>query len=141
LGPRKSCGRDHVTFFITKNNHIGLVLDKFIPDEDGDWEFSLAIAGLGNFFFDGKLAIDLSTNPEQGESFFGLGTVDVRTVIKGLKAKQTYHMEIRLGNATFIAGGSPFTCRGGIQFGAIRQIGEEDAIRDAVALAKESDGM
>jgi beta-glucosidase len=112
---------------------------KFIPDEDGDWEFSLAIAGLGNFFFDGKLAIDLSTNAEQGESFFGLGTVDVRTVIKGLKAKQTYHMEIRIGNATFIAGGSPFTCRGGIQFGAIRQIGEEDAIRDAVALAKESD--
>lgn len=113
---------------------------KFIPDEDGDWEVGLAIAGTGNLFVDGKLAIDLSTNPIQGESFFGLGTIDVRTVIKDLKAGQSYNVEIRLSNSQFVARGSPFTCRGGIRFGTIRQVGEEDAIRDAVALAKESDG-
>lgn len=114
---------------------------KFTPDEDGDWEFGLAIAGSGNLFIDGKLAIDLSTNPVQGESFFGLGTTDVRTVMQGLKADQSYNVEIRLSNSTFVARGAPFTCRGGIRFGAIRQVGDEDAIRYAVTLAEESDGM
>lgn len=112
----------------------------FIPDEDGDWEFGFAIAGLGNLFIDGKLAIDLSTNPVQGELFFGLGTDEVRTVVKGLKAKQAYSVEARLGNAPFVAKGIPFTCWGGIQLGGLRQIGDEDAIRDAVNLAGESDG-
>jgi len=112
---------------------------KFIPDEDGDWEFGLAIAGSGNLFVDGKLVIDLSTDPIQGKSFFGLGTIDVRKVVKGLKAGQSYNTEIRLSNSTFVARGAPFTCRGGILFGANRVVGDEDAIKHAVALAKESD--
>ena len=40
-----------------------------------------------------------------------------------------------------MARGAPFTCRGGILFGANRVVGDEDAIKHAVALAKESDGM
>ena len=60
--------------------------------------------------------------------------------MKGLKAGQRYDLEIRLSNAEFIARGSPFTCRGGIRLGGIRQIGEEQAINEAVQLAKESDG-
>lgn len=82
----------------------------------------------------------MSTDPIQGEAFFGLGTIDLRKVVPGLKAGQAYNVEIRLSNSQFVARGSPFTCRGGIRFGAMRQVGEEDAIRDAVALAKESDG-
>jgi beta-glucosidase len=50
-------------------------------------------------------------------------------------------MEIRLSNMAFMSRGAPFTCRGGIRFGGIRKVGEEDAIRHAATLAKESDGM
>lgn len=113
---------------------------KFIPDEDGDWEIGLNVAGIGNLFIDGKLVIDLSTDPVQGEAFFGLGTIDVRTVVKGLKAGQEYSLEIRLSNADFVARGSPFICWGGIRLGGIRQFGGDEAIEEAVQLAKESDG-
>lgn len=98
------------------------------------------LAGKGNLFLDGNLVIDLSTNPEQGEAFFGLGTVDLRAVVKGLTKGQTYDLEIRMNNASFLSRGSPFTCRGGIRLGGIRQIEEEQEIKNAAKLAKESDG-
>lgn len=111
-----------------------------MPDEDGDWEFGLSLAGSGNLFIDKKLVIDLSTNPEQGESFFGLGTIDVRAVVPKLKAGQTYDLELRVSNGTFIARGSPFKCWGGIRIGGIQQIDDDEAIGRAVKIAKESDG-
>ena len=63
-------------------------------------------------FIDEKLIIDLSVNPKQGDSFFGLGTVDIRTVMKGLKAGTQHKVEVRLSNQEFIGRGAPFTTRG-----------------------------
>ncbi|TFK55623.1 glycoside hydrolase family 3 protein [Heliocybe sulcata] len=111
----------------------------FVPDESGDWEIGLNITGSGNLFFDGNMVIDLSTNPEQGEGFFGLGTVDVHATVKGLEAGKAYPLEIRLSNAEFIGRGAPFTCRGGIRAGAAKYVDEEEGISNAVKLAKESD--
>ncbi|KAG6888900.1 hypothetical protein C0992_007139 [Termitomyces sp. T32_za158] len=116
----------------------GILTAKFTPDQDGDWEFGLSIAGRGNLFLDQKLIIDLS-NPVQGESFFGLGTTDVRTIVKGMKAGQTYHLELRLNNAEFAARGSPFACWGGVRLGGMRQIIADEGIAEAVMLAKEAD--
>lgn len=84
--------------------------------------------------------IDLSTDPELGEAFFGLGTIDARAVINGLKAGHEYKIDIRLSNAAFVSRGSPFTCRGGIRLGAIKRVDKEEALNDAVRAAKESDG-
>ncbi|KAF7975113.1 hypothetical protein HWV62_10399 [Athelia sp. TMB] len=111
----------------------------FTPDESGPWEFGLSIAGTGNLFLDGSLLIDLSTNPPQGESFFGLGTIDKRVVVPALEKGKAYKVELRLSNAAFLARGSPFTCRGGIRFGGARVVNEDEAIADAVKLAKEAD--
>jgi beta-glucosidase len=58
-----------------------------------------------------------------------------------MKAGQSYNVEIRLSNAAFVSREAPFTCRGGIQFGGIRQVGEDTAIQHAVTLANESDGL
>ncbi|KAF5388345.1 hypothetical protein D9615_000633 [Tricholomella constricta] len=113
---------------------------KFTPDEDGDWEFGLSIAGRANLFLNQKLVIDLSTNPPQGESFFGLGTSDEQTVVKGLKAGQVYDLELRLSNAEFAVRGSPFRCWGGVRMGAMKQINGDGAITEAVQLAKAADG-
>ncbi|KAG5648832.1 hypothetical protein DXG03_000181 [Asterophora parasitica] len=116
------------------------ITGKFSPDEDGDWEFGLSLAGRGNLFLDEKLIVDLSTDPTQGESFFGLGTTDVRTVVTGLRAGQTYDLELRLCNADFAARGSPFLCWGGVRLGAMKRISADGAIADAVQLAKEANG-
>ncbi|KAI5827683.1 glycoside hydrolase family 3 protein [Schizophyllum commune Tattone D] len=112
---------------------------KFTPDESGDWDFGLNLAGRGNLFLDGKLVIDLSTNPELGEAFFGLGTVDVKRTVKGLKAGQTYDLEIRINSADFQARSSPFECYGGIRLGAMPSTDAEEAIREAVEVARASD--
>ncbi|KAG6861560.1 hypothetical protein C0995_014856 [Termitomyces sp. Mi166 len=112
---------------------------KFTPDQDGDWEFGLTIAGRGNLFLDQKLIIDLS-KPIPGKSFFGLGTSDVRTVVKKLKAGQTYDLELRLSNAEFAARGSPFVCWGGVRLGGMHQISVDEGIAQAVSLAAEADG-
>ena len=111
----------------------------FTPDEDGDWDLGLAISGEGNLFFDGKLTIDLSNNPPVGDAFFGLGTIDARTVLKNLKKGQSYKIEIRLSNGTFISRGAPFFCRGGIILGAAKKVDEEVALKEATELAKKSD--
>lgn len=112
---------------------------KFTPDEDGDWELGLTIAGRGNLFLDQKLVIDLTTAPVQGESFFGLGTTDVRTVVKDLKAGKKYDLELRLSNAEFAARGSPFDCWGGVRIGAMRQIKGDEAIAEAINIARNVD--
>ncbi|KAH8830267.1 glycoside hydrolase family 3 protein [Flagelloscypha sp. PMI_526] len=111
----------------------------FVPDQDGDWNFSLNLAGEGNLFVDGNLVIDLSTDPKQGESFFGLGTIDVSNIVKDLKAGQTYSLEVRCSSAQFQSRGSPFTCWGGIRLGGQRVFNEEEAIADAAKLAKDTD--
>jgi len=110
----------------------------FTPDADGDWDFGLSILGRGNLFLDRKLIIDLSTDPAQGDSFFGLGTPDARTVVKSLKAGQTYELELRLSNVDFAASDS-FVCWGGIRLGGIWKINEDSAIAEAVKLAKDAD--
>ena len=61
-------------------------------------------------------------------------------MIHGLEANKKYDMEIRTTTSQLDPRGSPFTSRGGIRVGAMRQVKEEDAIRDAIDLAKKSDG-
>ncbi|KDQ29545.1 glycoside hydrolase family 3 protein [Pleurotus ostreatus PC15] len=124
----------------TKVNEVCYIryTTKFTPDETGSWELGLSVAGAGNLFVDSKLLIDLSTDPEQGESFFGLGTVEKREVID-LEAGKTYDFEIRISNASFVSRGSPFSCRGGIRLGGCRKSGGARDIEEASKLAAESD--
>lgn len=99
----------------------------------------MTVSGGGNLFVDGKLAVELSKNPPLGEAFFGLGTIDARSVVKDLKKGRPYKLEVRLSNGTFISRGAPFFCRGGIRVGAARKVGAEVALNEAVELAKQSD--
>jgi beta-glucosidase len=113
----------------------------FVPDESGDWQFGMMIAGSGNLFLDEKLIIDLSTDPEQGDGFFGLGTIYTRTVVKDLEKGREYKVELRIDTHTFQARGSPFAgCYGGLTIGAAKVIDESEAIAHAVKVASEADG-
>lgn len=86
---------------------------------------------------DGKPFIDL-TNPTQGDAFFGLGTAEVRRIVPLKKGKE-YNIDIRICNAEFIERGSPFSCRGGVRLGAVRNIDLDVAITEAVDAAKAAD--
>ncbi|KIJ69935.1 glycoside hydrolase family 3 protein [Hydnomerulius pinastri MD-312] len=111
----------------------------FTPDESGDWQFGLNIAGRGNLFLDNTLLIDLSTNPPQGENFFEKGTADVLGLAKGLVKGQTYRLEVRLSNEEFVNRGPPVPCWGGLRIGAFCKFEEESGLRRAVDAAKEAD--
>lgn len=114
---------------------------KFIPDEDGEWEFGLNLAGRGNMFLDRKLVIDLSAAPFNPDALFGAGTQDMRSFVKDLKAGQAYDLEIRISNADFANQALPFPFWGVIRAGGIKNVDGDAAIQQAVELAKESDGQ
>lgn len=101
----------------------------------------MSIAGRGNLFINRKLVIDQSTAPEQGQAFFGMGTKDIKVVVRGLNAGEEYDLEIRISNTEFVARGTPFKCWGGIRLGGVRLVDGETAIQDAVKLAKEAEGL
>lgn len=86
---------------------------------------------------DGKPIIDL-TNPTQGDAFFGMGTAEVRHVVSLQKGRE-YNVDIRICNAEFIERGTPFSCRGGIRLGAIRNVDLDVAMNEAVDAAKAAD--
>ncbi|KAJ3516286.1 hypothetical protein NLJ89_g1217 [Agrocybe chaxingu] len=111
---------------------------KFTPDEDGDWAIGINVTGAGNVFLDGKIIIDLSTNPPPVSLFTGSLPPDTRTIVKGLKGGQAYDLEVRIDNSTY-APLSPFPFWGVLRAGAIRDVNPEAAIEEAVAFAKESD--
>jgi beta-glucosidase len=89
---------------------------------------------------DGKLLVDVSTDPKRGDSFFNTGTTEERAVLKGLKAGQEYKLEARLSNADFAGKIVQFPSWGGIRIGGVSKVEGKQAIADAVKLAGESDG-
>lgn len=111
----------------------------FTPDEDGDWKFDLSVSGRGNLFFDGRLVIDLSTNPVPGDAFFGMGTETKHAVIKDLKAGKPYSVEVRISNKEFVLSGPPFTAWGGMRLGGYKFVTDEQALIDANELARKAD--
>lgn len=58
----------------------------------------------------------------------------------GLKAGQTYNLEIRLENEDVTKRGAPFISWGGIRLGGARKIDYKLELEHAVKLAKEADG-
>ena len=108
----------------------------FVPDESGDWEFSLGSAGNVNLFFDGRLLIENNENYEEGELFFTMGSTERRVVIKDLVKGQSYPIEIR-GMFRYGLGFIQMTY--GLRLGAQRIVDPEESVRAASKLASSSD--
>ncbi|KAF9485175.1 glycoside hydrolase family 3 protein [Pholiota conissans] len=109
---------------------------KFKPDEDGDWEIGLNFTGHANLFIDQKLIIEFVPTASGVDGF---NAPDVRAVAKDLRAGQEYDLEIRMSNAFFASSGIPFPCWGVMRAGAVKIVDADVSIREAVALAHESD--
>jgi len=114
----------------------------FIPDFDGEYEFGLAVHGTANLYINDELIVDNTTSQKLGDSFYGLGTSEVKGSLKVEKNK-SYQLLIQFGsgatskvvknkNGTFYGGG-------GLRFGGALKINPENAISEAVEKAKNFD--
>jgi beta-glucosidase len=108
----------------------------FIPDESGDWAFSIATAGSMNLFFDGKLIIENNESYEGGESFFCMGSTEKRVVVKNLVKGQSYPIEAR---GIFRYGLGFIQMAYGLRIGAERIVDPQVAIDASADLASKSD--
>ncbi|KAJ4479221.1 glycoside hydrolase family 3 protein [Lentinula aciculospora] len=111
----------------------------FTPEESGIYELSLTLAGSGNLFFENNLLIDLSTSPAPGDYFMGLGTAEVKTQVQGLKAGQGYKVEVRASNHAYVKQVPIIPNWGGLRIGVVRVVKPEDALQEAIDLAKSCD--
>jgi beta-glucosidase len=111
----------------------------FTPDEDGDYEFGLAVFGTGKLYLDGEMLVDNETVQRSGGTFFNVGTVE-ETGVKSLKAGITYKLMVEFASGvtsklTDTDGVVSFGA-GGIRIGGARVIDPQEEIRKAVDVAK-----
>jgi beta-glucosidase len=79
----------------TSPPEFGAVLrTSFVPDVDGDWQFSLTSVGDARLLINGELCLDNSAE-QRGGSFFGMGKNEVREVAT-MEAGSSYDIEVRL---------------------------------------------
>ncbi|KAI8692508.1 Beta-glucosidase [Fusarium sp. Ph1] len=121
----------------------GTLTGDFTPDEDGDWDFGLAVYGLAKFSLDDQVIIDMTEHQKPGESFLKRGSAEeIRTYT--VKAGQTYKLHIEFGTASLsplcdLADGNVNFGGGGARLGAIPHISAKDAIEQAVKAASEAE--
>lgn len=65
--------------------------------EDGDYEWGIACCGTAVLFLDGDEVIDNATLQQPGNSFFGRGTTEKKTVIP-MQARRDYNVLLQFGS-------------------------------------------
>jgi beta-glucosidase len=103
---------------------------RFTPAKTGTYTFSLTSAGLSRLFINGELAVENWTQQEPGESYFGMGSTEVKAE-RQLVAGQAYTLTLEYAKNQdgLIAAVRP---------GCLPPL-PEDGIERAVALASRSD--
>lgn len=112
------------------------VLGNLMIDEDGEYEFGVAVWGTAKLFVDGVLVVDNSTNQIRGPSFTNLGTIEVRKTITLSSGNHSLRIEFgSIPTSTIKSEGSPPFGGGGIQFGFAKVIDGPGEISRAVTIA------
>lgn len=127
-------GNDSSTYYADVEGSI-------TPEEDGTYDFGLAVQGTGKLFVDGKLLIDNTVDQRPGDGFFGAGTVEEIGSVD-LQAGKTYKVTVEYGTAptaTDLDRATVSFGAGGFRVGMCKQRDSEKAIQDAVKLAAEVD--
>ncbi|GHO79416.1 beta-glucosidase [Ktedonobacter sp. SOSP1-85] len=71
---------------------------RFVPQETGTYTFSLVSAGLSRLFIDGEEVIDNWTSPTPGDTYFGMGSSEVRHCIE-MQAGRPYGLVLEYGKS------------------------------------------
>ena len=113
----------------------------FTPEENGIYDFGLAVHGTADLFVDNEMLIENTKDQVQGSVFFGSGTAEKVGSLK-LNGGQSYNVHVDFGTAPTSNLESPGVVSfgyGGVRLGGCKRIDPEKAIAEAVALAKEVD--
>jgi beta-glucosidase len=100
------------------------------PRETGTYTFGLVSVGLSRFFIDGQEVIDNWTQQTGGESYYGIGTIEVKADID-LEAGRAYEIAIELNKNAMV----PLVA---MHLGCFMRL-PTDALERAAALAAASD--
>ncbi|KDQ12273.1 glycoside hydrolase family 3 protein [Botryobasidium botryosum FD-172 SS1] len=111
-------------------------------DRTAPFEFGLTVSGRANLYVNEKLTIDNWTKQRPGEFFYGQGSAEEKATVD-LTANQGVNILVEYTNtlppnAEDRDNSQPALMRG-VRLGGCEKIEPEQAIKDAVALAKDSD--
>ena len=113
----------------------------FTPEEDGTYDFGLAVHGTANLYIDDEMLIENTKNQVQGSVFFGSGTYEKIGSLQ-LNAGQSYKIHVEFGTAQTSDLESPGIVSfgyGGFRLGGCKRLDPGAAIAEAVDLAKQVD--
>lgn len=103
---------------------------RFVPQTTGTYTFSLVSAGLSRLFIDGEEVIDNWTSPTPGDSYFGMGSTEVRNRVE-MQAGQAYDLVLEFSKSTN-------TMASALRLGCLPPL-PEDMVGRAAALAAQAD--
>ncbi|GJJ11758.1 hypothetical protein Clacol_005996 [Clathrus columnatus] len=115
----------------------------FTPvDYTGVFEFGLTVAGRGKLFVNDQLVVDNWTKQRQGDFFDGRGTLE-ETGLFNVTAGKSFNIRIEYINTpppgTGESGGPQASPTFGLRLGGAPKIDADEAIKEAVQLASQSD--
>lgn len=114
------------------HNFSAIISGEFTPDQDGEYDFGIANAGLAKLYIDDQLLVNAEDDWTNGDNFFGLGCDEVRAR-KQLEAGNTYKISVKFRTSPEQAQGIHFSA---LRIGIERPMGESD-LQAAVKLASE----
>jgi beta-glucosidase len=103
---------------------------RFVPEMTGAYTFSLVSAGLSRLFVDGELVIDNWSKQVLGETYFGMGSSEVKATLD-LVAGREYRLTLEFSKGLN-------TLMAGVRTGCLPPL-PADAIERAATLAAQSD--
>lgn len=106
--------------------------------ESGEYHWGIACCGTANLFVDDELLIDNTTDQKPGNTFFGRGTIEEKTIIK-MKAGKNYHIRLQFGSlptSKIYREGVVAYGPGAGRIGVAPVVNEDEIIGTAVKLAK-----
>lgn len=113
----------------------------FTSPSTGTFEFGVTVSGTAKLFIDGKLVIDNTKDQQPGTSFLGNGSAEEKGEIN-LVQNGTYQIRLEFASSvtsTIKRPGVVAFPGGGARIGFALKIDEEESIRRAAQLARESD--
>ncbi|EIM81964.1 glycoside hydrolase family 3 protein [Stereum hirsutum FP-91666 SS1] len=120
-----------------------------VAEESGPFELGVSLVGRGRVFVDGKLVVDNGIDNKQtpGPSFYGLGTIEEVGEVQFVKG-QKYEVKVEYTNVPLPLSSEeegevkqPPLMMAALRVGAAPKIAPEQAIVDAVELAKSKDAV
>lgn len=111
----------------------------YIPEETATYEFGCSCLGTAQIFLDDKLIVDNKTHQVKGEDFFlGMGTREERALVDLEKGKK-YKLRVEYGTSPTSKLETEYQETGGVYFGAEIKVSDEEALLNAINLAKKAD--